>query len=176
MIEEIATITAIKNSTVTVTSQIKSGCSGCAQVDTCGSGQIAKAIPQRRLTLNLPYPNNLTSGSLKVGESIILGLPQSGVLASAGQVYLLPLAGLITFSALGQWLVTQHWLNHELFAFAFGLVGAYLGYRLAKSRQEQNKCTLTLQPQILRTLATSNQVVQDKTVAQKSAIKIQTRN
>jgi len=167
MIEELATVTAINKKTVTVTSQIKSSCSGCAQVDTCGSGQIAKAIPQRQLTLTLPYPKNINGELLNIGDCIILGLPESNVLASAGQVYLLPLFGLISFSALGQWLFNQQVLEHELLAFVLGLVGGYLGYRLARYRQTQSKHALKLQPQILRVLADKNKANLDEPTIEK---------
>ena len=167
MIEELATITAVKQKTITITSQIKSSCSGCAQVDTCGSGQIAKAIPQRKLTLTLPFPKNLGNGTLKVGGNIIIGLPENEVLTSAGQVYLLPLFGLIAFSAFGQWLLSQRLFEHELFALGFGLVGGYLGYRLAKYRQTQGKQALKLQPKILRTLFTSSDVIHSENITRK---------
>lgn len=164
MIEELATVTAITQKTVTITSQIKSSCSGCAQVDTCGSGLIAKAIPQRQLKLILPYPKNMESSVLKVGDCIVLGIPENDVLASAGQVYLLPLLGLIIFSAFGQWLVNQQVVNHELFAVGFGFIGGYFGYRVAKYRQTQGKQALTLQPEILRTLSAVNNVTLDKAI------------
>jgi len=167
VIEELATVTVVAQKTITITSQIKSSCSGCAQVDTCGSGQIAKAIPQRQLTLTLPYPKNLGGRSLNVGDCIILGLPENNILASAGQVYLLPLSGLIVSSALGQWLVNQHVLEHELLAFGIGLIGGYLGYRLAKYRQTQGKQSLKLQPQILRVLPAKNAVTTDEIITKK---------
>lgn len=158
MIEEQATITAFDHKTITVSSQVKSSCSGCAQVDTCGSGQIAKAIPHKQLKLTLPLPEHY-GNALKVGDSIVLGLPDSDVLASASQVYLYPLFGLIMFSAIGQWLVTQHVFSHELLAFSFGLIGGYLGYRLAKFRQNQGNQSLKLQPKILRLSSEASQKI-----------------
>jgi len=156
MIEELATIIAIERTSVTITSQIKSSCSSCTQVNTCGSGQVAKAIPQRKLTLNLPYPSGMNSDSFNVGDCVVLGIPEGDVLASAGQVYLLPLFGLITFSALGQGLITQHFINHELLALCFGLIGGYLGHRFAKYLQTQSRQASKLQPNILRALSTEN--------------------
>ena len=150
MIEELATVTAIQKTTVTLTSQIKSSCSNCAQINTCGSGQIAKAIPQKALTLTVPYPKSIHKELLTVGDSVVLGLPESDVFTSAGQVYLLPLSGLIIFSGLGQWLVSQQLLNHELWGLSVGLLGGYLGYRLAKYRQTDSKQATKLQPTLLR--------------------------
>ena len=102
MIKELANVVDIKAGQVTVTSQIKSSCSGCAQVDTCGSGQIAKALPQAKLTLTLPYDIRITGVPLNKGDCVVLAIPEKHVLSSAGQVYLLPLLGLISFSAIGQ--------------------------------------------------------------------------
>lgn len=152
MIKELANVVAINAGQVTVTSQIKSTCSGCAQVDTCGSGQIAKALPQPKLTLTLPYDIKKFGKTLKQGDCVVLALPEKHVLSSAGQVYLLPLAGLIVFSAVGQWLFKQQILPHELIALSVGIIGGYLGYRLAKFKQKQGKKSENLQPKIIEVL------------------------
>jgi sigma-E factor negative regulatory protein RseC len=74
------------------------------------------------------------------------------VLQSAWQVYLLPVIGLISFSAFGQWLKVQGILSHELLALGVGLFGGYLGYRLAKLLQNHPEHQEKLQPKILRVL------------------------
>ncbi len=155
MIKELADVVAVKNGQVTVTSQIKSSCSGCAQVDTCGSGQVAKALPQSRLTLTLPYDEKRMSKPLKIGDCVVLAIPENHVISSAGQVYLLPLLGLIVFSGLGQWLFKQQVLPHELLALAIGVTGGYLGYRLAKYKQNNSKQSANLQPKIIEVLSTT---------------------
>lgn len=149
MIKELANVVAIDSTQVTVTSQIKSGCSGCAQVDTCGSGQISKALPQAKLTLTLPLNKDTLQRNLSVGDCVVLALPEKYMLASAGQVYLMPLFGLISFSGLGQLLYQQNILSHELFALGLGLVGAYLGFRVAKYQQKEGVHSKKLQPQII---------------------------
>jgi len=152
MIKELANVVAIKAGQVTVSSQIKSSCSGCAQVDTCGSGQVAKALPQAKLKLTLPYDIKSLGRELKLGDCVVLAIPEKHVLSSAGQVYLLPLLGLISFSAIGQWLYTQQILPHELIALAIGVSGGYLGYRLAKFNQKHSKQSVNLQPKIIEVL------------------------
>ena len=156
MIKELADVIAIDAGQVTVTSQIKSTCGGCAQVDTCGSGQIAKALPQAKLTLTLPYDTKTTGKILKQGDCVVLALPEKHILSSAGQVYLLPLFGLITFSAVGQWLLKQQILPHELYALGLGISGGYLGYRFAKYQQTQGKQSENLQPKIIEVIPSIN--------------------
>lgn len=150
--EELATVTANENGKITVVSQIKSSCNSCSQVDTCSSGQIAKAIPHKQLSFTLSTPESLGSQSINVGDCVVITVPEIDVLQSAWQVYLLPIFGLFSFSALGQWLVQEKILAHELIALAIGVLGGYLGYRLAKHLQNKPNIRKRLQPEILRVL------------------------
>ena len=131
--------------TVKVESEIKSSCSGCKQVDNCGSGQVAKAFPQTKLTLDLE-----TSLPLKVGDTVVLGLSDKHFLLSAWQVYLWPILGLIIASALGQWFVEQQIFVHELLAILLGFFGSYVGFYLARHQQKRGKYCQLLIPRILR--------------------------
>ena len=145
MIEEQATVTFIDDDNVTVTSDIKSACGGCQQVDNCGSGQVAKAFPQKKLSLTLKSPL-----ALELGDKVVLGLNESALLQSAWQVYLWPLLGLIMASWLGQWLVINDMLGHEVFAIVFGLTGGFCGFSLAKRQQIKSASCTKLAPKILR--------------------------
>jgi len=155
MIEESATITALYSQNndslkssfniVKVESEIKSSCSGCKQIDNCGSGQVAKAFPQAKLSLDLE-----TDLPVKVGDIVVLGLSDKHLLLSAWQVYLWPILGLIIASVLGQWLVEQQIFIHELFAIVLGIFGGYLGFYLARHQQKRGKYCKLLIPRILR--------------------------
>ena len=100
--EELATITAIDNEQLTVVSKIKSTCNSCSQVDTCASGQVAKAIPHRSLSFILLKPKSLKNQTVNIGDCVVLTLPEADLLQSAWQVYMWPIFGLFSFSALGQ--------------------------------------------------------------------------
>lgn len=154
MIEERAKVVTVDDGQVTVVSEVKSSCKGCSQLDNCGSGQIAQALPHAKLKLTLNYNAEHIGKSLVPGDSVILALPEKHVLASAGQVYLLPLFGLILFSAFGQWLFKQQLLSHELLALVIGILGAYAGFRLARYIQKGILGSEKLQPKIVA-LATS---------------------
>jgi sigma-E factor negative regulatory protein RseC len=142
--ENEATDTIVSNK-ITVESEIKSSCSGCKQVDNCGSGQVAKAFPQPKLSLDL-----YTDLPVKIGDKVVIGLSDKHLLLSAWQVYLWPLLGLVIASALGQWLVDNEIFSHELIAIAFGVLGGYLGFCLARHQQKRGKYCDLLIPRILR--------------------------
>lgn len=145
MIEEQATVVAIDDDNVTVTSTIKSACGGCQQVDNCGSGQVAKAFPQKKLTLTVQ-----SSMALELGDNVVLGLNESALLQSAWQVYLWPLLGLLLASWFGQWLVINGIVAHEIFAIILGVIGGYCGFSLAKRQQLKSATCAKLAPKILR--------------------------
>jgi sigma-E factor negative regulatory protein RseC len=150
--EELAEVIAIESGLISVVSQVKSSCSSCSQVSTCASGQVAKAIPHKKSSFILPVSALLTNQRLQVGDCVVLTLPEIDVLQSAWQVYLLPIIGLVSFSALGQWLTMQGVLSHELLGLGIGLTGGYLGYRLAKYLQNHPEHQEKLQPKILRVI------------------------
>jgi len=166
MIEENATVVAIHKGTdksadlsvrnkVTVESEIKSSCSGCKQVDNCGSGQVAKAFPQPKLKLELE-----TNLPVEIGDVVVLGLSDKHLLSSAWQVYLWPLLGLVIASVLGQWLIEQQILNHELLAITLGIFGGYVGFLLARHQQKRGKHCHLLIPRILRIKNTAINIVE----------------
>lgn len=150
--EELATVTSISKGKVTVVSQVKSTCNSCKQVDTCASGQVAKAIPHKNLSFTLPLPDFLDEKSINEGDCVVIAVPEGEVLQSAWQVYLLPLLGLFLFSALAQWLVQEGLITHELIALVIGLVGGYFGYLFAKHLQNDPQKRNRLQPKILKAL------------------------
>lgn len=52
MIEEFATVIDVGSKDqhiIRVQSNVKSTCSGCNQLDNCGSGLISKAMPQKKI-------------------------------------------------------------------------------------------------------------------------------
>jgi sigma-E factor negative regulatory protein RseC len=145
MIEEQATVVVVDDTNITVTSDVKSACSGCQQVEQCGSGQVAKAFPQKKMTLTLQ-----TNLSVSIGDKVVIGLSEVQLLKSAWQVYSWPILGLIFGSWLGQWLVNLNYFPHELFAILLGGFGGFVGFLLARQQQIATNSCVHLAPKVLR--------------------------
>lgn len=145
MIEESAKVIAIENGKIVVESQVKSTCSSCHQMDNCGSGQVAKAIPHRKLIVK--FDDNL---NVALGETVVLGIPENQLLKSAWQVYFIPLMGLIFCAGLGEFISNNFALTHELLSISFGVVGAYSGFKYARYLQNRLSEQNNLAPKLLR--------------------------
>lgn len=145
--EELAKVVHVDKHTISIISEVKSACSGCQQVDNCGSGQVAKAFPTKKLSLTLQ-----SDLPLKVGDTVVIGLSDDCLLQSAWQVYILPLIGLISFAGVGQYFISNDVLPHELFGVLLSTLGGYLGYILAKKKQSSPKNKVKLTPEILRVI------------------------
>lgn len=143
--QEEAKVTAIDESGVTLVSEVKSTCNSCQQVESCASGQVAKAIPHKQLMVKLP--NNM---AVNVGQKVTIELPQRSLLQSAWQVYCIPLLALIIFAGLGE-LASVQWLWwHELLTVVLSFLGGFLGFKLAKHLQNKLNVQASLTPTIVK--------------------------
>lgn len=143
--QETAKVINISDKNITVVSNIKSTCQSCQQVDSCASGQVAKAIPHKQLKLTLP-----SALTLKVGQQVTIELPQKSLLQSASQVYMLPLVGLIGCAGLGELLSKSWQLTNEFLTIGLSFLGAYLGFSFAKYLQNRLTIQDKLQPKIVK--------------------------
>jgi len=153
--EETARVVAVSGQLVTVEAQVKSSCTGCQQIDTCGSGQVAKAFPQKQIRFTAK-----TELAVNIDDWVVISIAEKQLLATAWQVYLWPLLGLIAFAGLGQWLVMEAVFNSEIYAIILGGMGGYAGFRFARFWQKMNKSDAHLQPKILSKVAKTTSVRQ----------------
>ena len=145
--EEPAKVIQVLRNSVIVESQLKSACSQCQQVDNCGSGQVAKAFPQPKLTVEIE-----TEEAYNVGDEVLISVPEHALLNIAWQVYLWPILGLMLAAGLGQLLIIEAWLTQEWQAIILGAIGGFLGYKLAKYNVNRCKHHQLLKPKITQRL------------------------
>ncbi len=90
------------------------GCSSCGQGGSCGIGKMASGRPATLLTLPV-------SGEIKVGDVVMIGLPQSKLTFSALLGYLFPAFAMI----FGAWLGAA--FDGSDGATALGAIAGFLG-------------------------------------------------
>lgn len=117
MIREVAVVQAIETDYLQVSTELKSGCGGCAQQSTCGAGIISKAFSDRRATFRVARP---PSGEFSVGETVELLMPEQALTQASLIIYGVPLLALLGVAILAQ----------SLFGLSEGLsiVAALLGF------------------------------------------------
>ncbi|MFD2168025.1 SoxR reducing system RseC family protein [Thalassotalea euphylliae] len=125
--DEKARVVAVHNRAVTVQSEVKSTCSQCQQVDNCGSGQVAKALPHKTLSLTID-----TNDTFNVGDEVIISIPENAVMSIAWQVYFWPLFGLMVFAGITQFVTQSIIPAGELAVMVMAGVGGYLGFRFGR--------------------------------------------
>lgn len=91
MIREVAEITAIYPDSLQVTTELKTGCSGCQQQSTCGAGIISKAFSDRRAEFLVQRP----AGSFSVGQQVELLLPEAVLTRFSLLIYIVPILVLL---------------------------------------------------------------------------------
>lgn len=120
LIRERAEVIAIHADSLTVTTELKSGCGGCAQQTTCGAGIISKAFTDRRAEFIVQRPSGMV---FAIGDPIELALPQTMLTRFSLWVYGVPLLVLLTI-ALGAQLILD-WPE------GYVIVSALIGFGLS---------------------------------------------
>jgi len=88
--KEIAEVTAVEGNRVTVTTELKTACSGCAQVSNCGAGILSKVFADRNAQFTV-----VTEQAFRPGELVQLEVPDTAVTRFALLLYGLPILMLL---------------------------------------------------------------------------------
>ena len=86
----------MKGDVAWVESEHRAACSGCAVRKGCGTSAIAKVFGQRRLQLEV-----LNRIQARVGDTVVVGISESGLVRGSLAVYTAPLAGLFAGALAG---------------------------------------------------------------------------
>lgn len=122
MIEQKATVISRDGRLVWVEAERQSTCGQCQARKGCGTGLLAKHVGQRfsRLAVH-------TELDLKVGQQVMVFIPEQALLTGALMMYLLPLLGLFLASVL-----TRMSGAGELVQIIAGLLGLAAGFFCVK--------------------------------------------
>ncbi|GAB4289316.1 MAG: hypothetical protein Kow0083_02050 [Methylophaga sp.] len=122
MIEQKATVISRDGRLVWVEAERQSTCGQCQARKGCGTGLLAKHVGQRfsRLAVH-------TELDLKVGQQVMVSIPEQALLTGALMMYLLPLLGLFLAAVL-----TRMSGAGELVQIIAGLLGLAAGFFCVK--------------------------------------------
>ncbi|QJR82095.1 SoxR reducing system RseC family protein [Alteromonas pelagimontana] len=123
MITETARVVAVDGDKVTLEAAIKSTCSSCQAQANCGSGVISRAMAPKtqQLTVTALFP-------VSVGDSVKVGIPEAGILAASGWLYLVPLLIFIGCALLLTELLPKIGFNSELWVVAGSIAATMAGF------------------------------------------------
>lgn len=125
MIKETAMVIAVDGDSVTVEAAIKSTCNACQAQSDCGTGVISRAIAPKTQQLTLRTPM-----TVNVGQKVIVGIPEAGILSASAWLYLLPLITFMgTYSAFMS-VLSGTAIAHELWATIPSAFTTFVVYKL----------------------------------------------
>ena len=139
MLEEIGSVVEVWDDTIRVETESRSACSHCSS-SSCTTSVVSKLFGVRRNRLQLE--NSLGA---KLGDQVVIGIPDSLLVKASVWAYLLPLACMLTGTALGGWFGAG-----EGFQSLLALAGLAVGFSIVRWTTRNPSSQRRFEPQLLR--------------------------
>ena len=140
MLEEIATVVAVRHGQLWVETESRSACSHCASTSSCTTSVISKLFGVKRNRLQLD--NSLGA---RIGDQVVVGIPDDLLVQASFQAYLLPLLVMLSTAAAGD----AMGLNEGLLSLLV-LGGLATGFYLVRWFTHIKQSRQRFKPQLLR--------------------------
>lgn len=122
MIEETGIIVAVDGDRAEVLTRRRSSCGGCEVRGACGTSLLDRLLGRREVRLDAL--NRVDAG---IGDEVVVGVPEDGVLIGAFVAYILPLLGLLLGAILGQTAAEALGTSGQLLSILGGAGGLAVG-------------------------------------------------
>ena len=129
MIEQQARVIEIDGDTVWLEAERESTCSDCQVKQGCGTGLLAKHVGKKFSKISVHKTTDT-----KMGEVVMLVIPEEALLQGAALMYLLPLTLLFLFS-----IITRSFDLGEGAEILAGLTGLVTGFAVVKENLRNKK-------------------------------------
>jgi len=144
MIEEVVEVVAIEDEYLILQSNRKSSCQSCSVQKGCGTSVLSQWLGKKMSHFRI---ENTTNSS--VGDQLIVGISENGLLMGSFFVYFLPLVSLILGALMADLMLEGQLDNRDLWVGASGFLG--LGVGIGMCRKLLNRSSYSqLAPVILR--------------------------
>ena len=97
MIEETGRVVEVQGDFAWIESARRTSCGGCSVRNGCGTAALARVLGQRRVHLRV-----LNRINARVGDAVVVGIAESGLVRGSLAVYLVPLAAFLGGALAGQ--------------------------------------------------------------------------
>jgi len=149
MIEQIATVVAVKGDSAWVETQRQSACGACSMNKGCGAGLFAKAFgfdsPQLKVT---------HIQGVEVGDHVVVGIDEQALVRGSFAAYMMPILFMLGFALLGETLFSA-WLavESDFASVLSGMLGLVVGLMWLKRHSRHIDRDRRYQPLILQKAA-----------------------
>jgi sigma-E factor negative regulatory protein RseC len=146
MIEEQGQVVEVQGEFAWIEGERTTTCGSCAVRKGCGTSAIAKLLGQRRVRLRA-----LNRIDAHVGDHVVIGIAESGLLRGSLAVYAVPLLGLFAGALAGQLLGGALFASpSDLLAIAGAIGGFVAALAWLKRFSRHNEKDAAYQPVVLR--------------------------
>ncbi len=123
MIEETGRVVGLDGEFALVQSERRSSCGSCQVRKGCGTGALSRYFASRVHEVRVANPIGA-----RVGEEVIVGIPESALIRGSLAVYLIPLLALMAGALFGEQMAPQlGFANSEPLSVLGGIAGLTLG-------------------------------------------------
>jgi len=146
LIEESGQVVEVQGEFAWIESERSTTCGGCAVRKGCGTSAIAKVLGQRRVRLRV-----LNRINASVGDNVVIGITESGLVRGSMAVYAAPLLGLFAGALAGQLLGKQVFeMPSDLLAITGAISGFVAALIWLKRFSRNTEKDTAYQPVVLR--------------------------
>lgn len=149
MIEENGTVLAIKDGIAEVETIRTSSCDSCRARHACGHRTIAKVANSNRMLMQVLAPD-----SLKVGQSVVVGIPEDTLLQASFWMYAVPLLGLVLGAT-----IPSIFTEQSLIAIVGAIGGFAGGLWAAKWKSSREAHNPDFHPRVLKINTDQAQII-----------------
>ena len=147
MIEQSAEIVEIGADSIWIKSPRQTSCGSCAAQSSCGQNLWSRFFEGRQHPIEVQIDSDKYS-DLKIGNQVVIGVPESIVVNGSLLVYIMPLITMLVAVVAGQFVFGQS-DSITIFCAAIGLV---VGFLLMRTEANKNSNNPDLQPVLLQAL------------------------
>ncbi len=146
MIEESGQVVELEGEYAWIESERSTACGGCAVRKGCGTGALARVLGQRPVRLRVINRINVA-----VGDRVVIGISESGLLRGSLAVYAVPLAALFAGALSGHFIGGYLWpAVRDPLAIAGAVIGLLAGLAWLRQFGRRTRNHEAYQPIVLR--------------------------